>query len=82
MCCDRFDPFTLQWSLLPSMFVSRAEGTAVAIGDKIYVLGGIGIDREELKSVECYNTKTGKWRKCADMLQARFNCGVKTVCNM
>lgn len=79
MCCNRFDPFTEQWSSIPEMFVSRAEATAVAIDHQIYVLGGLGLNNEQLKTVECYNTKTMQWHKCADILQTRFNCGVSVV---
>lgn len=56
--------FAQEWQAFPTTGNStpRHENSAVAIEHNFYLLGGRGI-----KAVEELNTKTGAWRKLADM---------------
>ncbi|MGH1345062.1 MAG: Kelch repeat-containing protein [Nannocystales bacterium] len=54
-----------QWSRSPTPFARRALAVAAA-GGKLYVLGGMGSDREISQHVEVYDPATGSWTRAAD----------------
>ncbi|XP_076447282.1 uncharacterized protein LOC143284483 [Babylonia areolata] len=59
---DRYNPDTDQWIRLTNLEVARHNAGATAIGTKIYVVGGVSTDLNQvLRSVECFDTSTNRW---------------------
>ncbi len=65
--CWKISLQTLQWDRLPDLNVARFFHSSVCVGRHIYVLGGLGRDRQTLKSVEYLDDKVGAWYKTCDM---------------
>ncbi|MCP3807108.1 hypothetical protein NLX78_07665 [Paenibacillus sp. Lou8.1] len=60
------------WSRKADMPTIRSAASAVAVGDKIYVIGGYyGPNSLRTNKVEIYDTKTNTWTTAANMLEAR-----------
>uniref|UniRef100_A0A0A1XSD0 Kelch-like protein 22 n=1 Tax=Zeugodacus cucurbitae TaxID=28588 RepID=A0A0A1XSD0_ZEUCU len=57
------------WKFVAPLLKARYDAGAVAFNGKIYIMGGNWYNGY-LKSVECYNTDSNSWSKCADM---RYN---------
>ncbi|XP_054088008.1 kelch-like protein 1 isoform X1 [Zeugodacus cucurbitae] len=57
------------WKFVAPLLKARYDAGAVAFNGKIYIMGGNWYNGY-LKSVECYNTDSKSWSKCADM---RYN---------
>ncbi|WP_299324314.1 kelch repeat-containing protein [Parasphingopyxis sp.] len=55
----------------------RSEISAVAIGEDIYIAGGIGFFRT-LASCEQYNVRTESWQRCADLPRALHHVAMAT----
>ena len=87
-----FDAETQKWSALPNMPTARGALAAVAVGKKIYVIGGgtipqgkqlpggltPGGDVELLGTMEVLDTDTNTWSSLASMpTPARPSAGVK-----
>ncbi|XP_017490542.1 PREDICTED: kelch-like protein 4 [Rhagoletis zephyria] len=56
------------------MITPRCQAGAVALNDKIFVMGGI--NENSLKSVECYDPSSNTWKQCGDMNEAHNFPGV------
>ena len=65
--CWKISLQTLEWARLPDLNVARTDHAAVCVGKHIYVLGGIGCDYEDLRSVEYLDEKAGAWCLTSDM---------------
>lgn len=65
---DVYDPDSDTWSVVPDAAVLRSECTAVAAGDRIYVMGGFGRaasggpDGAMIQQVEEFDPATNCWR--------------------
>ena len=70
-----FDPATPGWTPLAPMTTGRGGATAKVLGDKIYVVGGLGGDGASLDSVEIYDPATNSWSAGTPMQTARDNPG-------
>ena len=47
---------------MPQLNIGRIEASAIALDDKIYVVGGYsGLSLPELNSCEVYDSSTNKW---------------------
>ena len=66
------------WVEEPSMPGGRAAGGAAAIGDKIYVAGGIG-DQGLAQSAYVYEAPSSKWSEVAGMPTPREHLGVAAL---
>eukprot|EP00667_Euglena_gracilis_P012483 EG_transcript_12819 len=67
---EKFDLLRLVWEYLPPMPTPRSGAAGVAIGDGIYVVGGLFFDLV-IGAVEVYNTSINYWRQGAPMLTPR-----------
>jgi large repetitive protein len=74
-----YDPATNAWTQLPQMAFSRGGAGAAAIGGKIYVVGGMGLDGASLASVEVFDTATESWSSGPGMATRRDNPGVAAL---
>ncbi len=61
------------------MAVLRDQFQIEAVGDKLYVLGGLGSDSKSLSSVECYDPVSNQWTARKPMLNARTEFQTRTV---
>jgi hypothetical protein len=61
-----------EWSVLPAkMIVDRKFSSATVHGDQIYVLGGVDVNYNPVRSVEVYDIVTGEWSMMPRMLGRR-----------
>jgi N-acetylneuraminic acid mutarotase/glucose/arabinose dehydrogenase len=74
-----FDPGTGQWTTLAPMPVARGGPGAAAIGDSIYVVGGLEGTGASLSSMSVYDITTGTWSAGAAMANRRDNPGVAAL---
>ncbi len=65
-----YDPKKDSWIRMPDMPTARGAHVAVAIGNKIYAIGG-GINKRPVPVVEVFDTKTQKWEAKSSMPTAR-----------
>ena len=63
------EPSKEVWNQLAPMPTARTETIAIAVEEKIYVLGGYNIHQKGIDSVEVYNTMTNSWEKIAPLPQ-------------
>jgi glucose/arabinose dehydrogenase len=70
-----FDPASGAWTALAPMPTPRGGATAQAIGNKLYVAGGMGGNGQSLNTVEVYDTQTNQWTTAAPMTTRRDNPG-------
>ena len=63
------------WESLPAMPTARSEIACAAIGPRIYVVGGIGLDGSK-RAFEAYDTNTGSWEKLAPLPTKLNHSGV------
>lgn len=73
-CSDRmmaYDPAKDSWSRKPPMPTPRCASSVIALGGKLYVLGGQGGGGQTRDAVEVYDPKTGSWSALPPMPTAR-----------
>ncbi|KAK7503518.1 hypothetical protein BaRGS_00005057 [Batillaria attramentaria] len=59
---DKYDPVTEEWEHLTDLHTARHNAGATVIDGKIYIVGGVSTNTNQvIRSVECYDTKSGKW---------------------
>jgi len=78
---DMFDPGSGQWVPKTPMPTARSLAACVALGGKIYVIGG-GIytgDYSGFRTVEVYDTSSGTWKQLADMPTGRWGHSAASV---
>ncbi len=68
------------WQDMPDMNTARQRHASVCVGENLYVLGGEGLDRKVIWSVECLNPENQKWQSMPDMPvalrhQVAVSCG-------
>ena len=51
--CWLYDFAAKKWEVMPNLTTARYNHRSVSLGDSVYVLGGQGVDKQELTSVEC-----------------------------
>ncbi|XP_045171984.2 uncharacterized protein LOC123534018 [Mercenaria mercenaria] len=62
---DEYNILTNSWRFLTKMSTPRQEPSVVALGSKLFVIGGKkAADDTILQSVECYDTIASAWKKC------------------
>ncbi|XP_034249410.1 kelch-like protein 5 [Thrips palmi] len=77
---ERYDYNEKKWFSLAPMHEQRYDFGCVAVGNFIYVVGGIGGDQNHwLRSVERYDTLTNQWFIMAPMPYARASFGISVV---
>ncbi|XP_022808533.1 kelch-like protein 2 [Stylophora pistillata] len=60
--CEVYNVSTNEWQLIANLNVYRTHGSMVCLGGTLYVLGGFDQTKKEPEcSVECYDSKQGKW---------------------
>jgi len=62
----KYLPLTDSYETLPEAPRSRYRHAAAAIGSKIYVLGGCGIDDSIIAEVDIFDTQSGEWSTLAE----------------
>jgi hypothetical protein len=67
---QRYDPDRNRWVLLPESSTPRAAAGLVAIGPRLYAVGGAGLG-EVLTTLEVYDVANRRWRTAAPMRVAR-----------
>lgn len=55
------------WTELAPMSIARELPGCAVVSNKMLVMGGIGIDRAQLRSVEYYNLALNKWLTASPM---------------
>ena len=69
---DVFNFSTQKWDTTAgNLNTPRVHATAVALGDSIYVMGGVDDHGNVLRSVEVYDTTTKTWRYASSMSYSR-----------
>lgn len=87
---DAYDPHTDTWTALPDAPHKRDHCQAVALGDKLYVMGGRNTSYHEpgnfmaffsqtVRAVDCYDFKTGRWSTLAAELPQGTGGGTAAV---
>ena len=74
-----FDPDTKQWTVLPNMKHARVGCSCVAIGDNIYVTGGLTENGKNSMTGEVFDTTTNTWSPMAEMAVARDRHGASVA---
>lgn len=59
--CEFFDPASATWRPAPQLSIAREDHAAVAVGDRILVIGGKDMDGRDLDSVEAWSPGDGEW---------------------
>ena len=59
--CWLYHMATKTWEAMPPLFTARRYHRSVALGDGVYVLGGMDVDSNVLGSMECLNVKQREW---------------------
>lgn len=81
--CEVYNVKLNRWQHIAPMRKSRMKHSAVAHGDKIYVIGGVSDIRggSVFSSVECYVPEKNLWMSAPDMPVGRFDhqCYVSKV---
>jgi N-acetylneuraminic acid mutarotase len=67
---QRFDPRRHRWALLPESLTARAAAGLVAIGPRLYAVGGVG-PNGVLAILEVYDVASRRWRAAPPMGVAR-----------
>ena len=70
--CLLFDIGTKKWEEMPPLITKRYIHRSVSLGDCVYVVGGVDVDKKTLASVECMKQKATKWSPLPDMAQAVY----------
>ncbi|MCA9979913.1 MAG: tandem-95 repeat protein [Anaerolineales bacterium] len=70
-----YDPQTNNWTMLTDMPTPRAGAGAQAIGNLIYVAGGLGADGASTDVLEIYDPLSNTWSSGANLLEPRDNPG-------
>ncbi len=70
-----FNPGTGLWTPLAPMGSARGGATARAMGDKIYVTGGMDAAGNSQATAEVYDTLTDSWTPISSMITRRDNAG-------
>lgn len=64
---EMYDPISDTWSALVDKPTAVYDASAVVIGEKIYVPGGIKADGSLTNVVEVFNLRKNEWEKSADL---------------
>lgn len=80
----KFDPETLEWSVLTPMSVQRYLASAVTKANKIYVIGGLQQYESDamgcaLGSCEVYNIERDHWEMLPKLQNPRYSAGIACV---
>lgn len=74
-----YDPATDNWRQLAPLSSPRGSVGVAAVGGRIHVIGGRGIDKVTVATHEVYDPSTGKWNEAAPLPTARDHMGVIVV---
>jgi N-acetylneuraminic acid mutarotase len=74
-----YDPATNNWTRVADMPTGRRWGSASAVNNRCYVIGGLGATAGASSSVEEYNPVTDTWRKVAPLPTPRSAHASATV---
>ena len=79
--CWLYDFATKKWEEMPRLITARCYHRSVSLNDCVYVVGGKGVNKTVLASVECLNAKRKEWMSLPEMPQAVFGPAVVTFKN-
>jgi len=74
-----YDPATDIWRQLPPLSSPRGSVGVAAVGGRIHVIGGRGLDKNTVAAHQVYDPSTGKWTEAAPLPTARDHMGVIVV---
>ncbi|KAJ8394898.1 hypothetical protein AAFF_G00042530 [Aldrovandia affinis] len=66
---EALDLASQTWTQLPPLPTARAGASAVTLGSRLLVIGGMDTQQSPLSSVEIYNPDEGKWERKASLAQ-------------
>eukprot|EP00964_Phaeocystis_antarctica_P006262 scaffold3411_cov83-Phaeocystis_antarctica.AAC.1 len=76
---DLYDPQNASWTKLASMAGPRSFHGCVALGGKLYAVGGTGASHQVLDTSEVYDPQTDGWQPLAKMSTTRHALGLAAV---
>jgi RNA polymerase sigma factor (sigma-70 family) len=77
---EEYDPISNRWTKMADMPTGRMWQSSSVVNGKIYVIGGVDLNKEEiLSAVEEYDPLTDKWTKKANIPTARARLCCDTV---
>ncbi|XP_071569221.1 uncharacterized protein [Temnothorax nylanderi] len=68
----RYSLISKKWILETVMPVERSEMITVFLKDKLYLVGGVGRDRQELRTIDIYDIYTGLWTSSGTEIPCTF----------
>jgi N-acetylneuraminic acid mutarotase len=73
---ERFDPKAKSWQTMPPMPRPRCDFGSALVGNKIYVVGGHGVENDvgAANTMDCYDVITETWEAMPPMSMQRVNC--------
>jgi hypothetical protein len=70
--CERYDPTTNTWTVIPNMRTARQYFATVVMDDKIFAIGGSD-GNTVTSSVECFDKRTSEWFVYLLLQNVKFN---------
>jgi N-acetylneuraminic acid mutarotase len=77
-----YDPASDAWRSLPPLSSPRASVATAAVGGKLHIIGGRGLDKVTVATHEVYDPATKAWTKAAPLPTARDHAGIAVVDGM
>lgn len=78
-CFESYNYSKKKWFGHPCLPTKRASSSAVVVGNKIVVLGGVEIGQKASNAVEVYDTQENDWKICDSLKEglAGLSCLAK-----
>lgn len=70
----QYDSYLNSWSRLSNMNVARYDFACAEVNGLVYIVGGYGVDGDNLSSVEMYDPDTDKWTLIESLRRPRWGC--------
>ena len=79
--CLKFDPKRKNWKQVSGMNEARDSSASVVFESNIVICGGLGVNHNQLRSVEYLDVFANKWTQMPDMINGKFNHKIVSVTN-
>lgn len=74
-----FNLKTEKWETFPAMSTKRRRCAVVAVGEKLFVAGGLTLGDYSLDTIEMFDLRNRKWFDLPNMPCTRFGCGACVI---